>query len=183
MTGSIVARRYAHALFALEKKAGQAALEQAGANLNDLAALIAQSPELARFFRNPTFSAKEKQAVLAALGDKLSLSTSVRDFCALLADKGRLGALSAIAAQYGALLDAEKGVTRGELVTAVELGEEKRNKLLAQLEKKAGSSLSLEFKVDPAILGGMRLKIGDKVLDASLMAQLSLLKDTITRGE
>ena len=183
MTGGIVARRYAHALFVLEKKAGLPALEQCGADLGALAVLLDKSAELVRFFHNPVFSAKEKQTVLGALADKLSLSHTVRNFCYLLADKGRLDSLTGIAAQYGTLLDSEKGVKRGELITAVPLDEGKRKELLAQLEKKAGCELALEFKVDPAILGGMRLKIGDKVLDASLMAQLSLLKDTITRGE
>ena len=183
MTGSIVARRYAHALFSLEKKAGLPALEQCGADLGALAALLHKSAELVRFFRNPVFNSKEKQTVLGALADKLSLSRTVRDFCYLLADKGRLDALGAIATQYGTMLDGEKGVKRGELITAVPLDEGRQKNLLAQLEKKAGCALALEFKVDPAILGGMLLKIGDKVLDASLMAQLSLLKDTITRGE
>lgn len=182
MTLSVAARRYARALFALEKESGPDALERCGAELQALAALARESTELARLFRNPVFSAAEKQAVLGVLADRLSLGAAVRDFCGLLADKGRLDALPGIAAWYGTLLDAEKGVRRAELRTAVPLDESARERARAHLEKKAGSALALEFTVDPAILGGMVLKIGDVVLDASLMAQLSLLKDTIMRG-
>jgi F-type H+-transporting ATPase subunit delta len=182
MTGSIAARRYAQALFSLQKKSGLAALDQCAGDLGALAAVAEGSFELSHLFRNPGFSPREKEAVLGQLAEKLSISPVVIQFCRLLTEKGRLEALSAIARCFGSLLDAEKGVKRGEFITAVPLDEKKQADILAALEKKSGSRLSLEFKVNPAVLGGMLVKIGDNVLDASLKAQLSLLKDIITRG-
>ena len=182
MTGSVAARRYARALFDLAKQSGLETLEKTGADMQSFASLAQESPELARLFRDPVFSAEEKQNVVAAIADRLETGAMVRNFLYLLAEKKRLMFLDKIAGEYQALLDAEKGILRGEIVSAMPLDEATQADVLGQLEKKAGQSLVLNFKVDKALLGGMLLKVGDNVMDASLKTQLSLLKDTIKRG-
>ena len=182
MTGSVAARRYAKALFDLAKKSGPEAMEAAGADLEGFAALARESAELADLFRDPVFSSQEKQGVIAALADRLETGAMVRNFLSLLAEKHRLMLLAGIAGEYQVLLDAEKGILRGEIVSAVPLDEKTRADVVGKLEKKAGQSLVLDFKVDADLLGGMLLKVGDNVMDASLKTQLSLLKDTIKRG-
>ncbi len=183
MTGGIAARRYARALFDLGRKKGPKELDRYGADLTALADLADASSALSRLFRDPVFSPEEKRGVLAALAKKLKIGATVLNFAYLLADKGRLEFLRGIAVEYQALADAEKGIARGELVTAVPLDAAKRDAIQQKLEKKAGRSLALAYTVDEAVLGGMVLTIGDKVFDASLRAQLSLLHDTIKRGE
>ncbi|EGY24406.1 MAG TPA: ATP synthase F1 subunit delta [Desulfovibrio sp.] len=183
MTGNIVARRYARALFALGAKSGVGELDKLGSDLAALAGALDKAPELGRIFRNPIITADEKRNVILKLVEKYGVSATVRNFCLLLADKGRLDCLSDIQAFYGVLLDAEKGVIRGELMTAVELAEAKRAQVKAALEQQAGRKLELTFSVNKDILGGVVLKVGDRVLDASLRAQLGILKDNIKRGE
>lgn len=191
MTGSVVARRYAKALFWLVRrkkstKAGtreMGALEKTAEGMAFLAACVDASPELEEFFRNPVFTAEEKRGVINALADKGGISATVRDFACLLADKGRLGYFRAMAEEFQTMLDAEKGIMRGEFVSAIPLDEKKRTQVLEILEKKAGHPLALKFTVDPSILGGMKLRMGDTLRDASLNTQLSLLIDTIKRGE
>ena len=184
MTGGTLARKYARALFSLGKKSGAPQLEQYGAALAGLAGMLAISPALERMFKSPVITVAEKHALADQLLDKAGADLTVKNFCRLLADKGRLAALPAIAGCYGELLDAEKGVLRGTVITAVKLDAERQKKLKAGLEKKAGNkTLALEFHVDKAILGGLMLKVGDRVLDASLRAQLTILRDTIKRGE
>ncbi len=180
MTGSVAARRYARALFDLAKQSG--ALEKAGTDLHGVVSLARESEALARLFRDPIFSAGEKRSVLAALADRLETGAMVRDFLFLLADKSRLALLARIAGEYQILLDAEQGVLRGEIISAVPLDDKTRANVLGKLAKKAGRSLILDFKVDTTLLGGMLLKVGDSVMDASLKTQLSLLRDTIKRG-
>ena len=182
MTGSVAARRYAKALFDLAKQSGAEAMEKTGADLEAFAALTRESAELAGLFRDPVFSPQEKQRVVTALAERLETGAMVRDFLSLLADKHRLVVLTGIAAEYQLLLDAEKGILRGEIVSAMPLDEKTRADVLGKLEKKAGKALALDFKVDETLLGGMLLKVGDNVMDASLKTQLSLLKDTIKRG-
>lgn len=183
MTGNIVARRYSRALFAIGAKSGLEELTAYGDDLAALAEALEGAPELLRLFRNPLFSVEEKRKVMDSLLEKMQPSQMVRNFCALLADKGRLDHLPEISAYYGILLDAEKGVVRGELVTAIDLAEAKQDALKEKLEAQTGRKLSLTFSTDPAILGGVKLKVGDRVLDASLRAQLVGLKDNIKRGE
>jgi F-type H+-transporting ATPase subunit delta len=159
-------------------------LEQYGAALSGLAGMVAISPALERMFKSPVITVAEKRALVDQLLDKTGADATVKNFCHLLADKGRLAALPAIAGCYGELLDAEKGILRGTVITAVKLNAEKQKNLKTGLEKKAGSKkLELEFNVDKSILGGLMLKVGDRVLDASLRAQLTILRDTIKRGE
>ncbi len=183
MTGNIVARRYAKALFALGKKKGDAELEAYGKNLAQLAEVLDQSPDMLSFFKNPVFSAAEKKAVLEQILGKISVQPLVKDFCNLLADKSRLSSLQDIAADFSIYLDEIQGILRGKLVTAVDLSDSKKADLQKQLEKQTGSKVNLDYDVDKEILGGVVLKVGDKVLDASLRAQLEILKETIKRGE
>lgn len=183
MTGSVAARRYAKALFDLARQTGPEALDAAGADIANMAALTEKSQDLARLFRDPVFSPEEKRAVIGALADRLGLGGMVRNFCFLLADKHRLDLLEKIAGEYQSLADTEKGIVRGELVCAVPLDEKKQHAVRDALAEKAGKTLVLDFRVDATLLGGMVLTVGDNVMDASLKTQLGLLKDTITRGE
>ncbi|WP_027183658.1 ATP synthase F1 subunit delta [Desulfovibrio inopinatus] len=198
MTENIIARRYAKALFSLgakidgepkgkargKKKAPEEPpREKFGTDLNTLAETLEASPELLRVMANPIFSAEEKRAVLGKVMEKLSPHPMIVNFVGLLADKGRLVYLPEIAAYYGVLLDADKGIVRGELVTALALSKAKQTAIKKKLEKQLAKTLMLDFDVNEDILGGVVLKVGDKVLDASLRAQLQMLKEKIKRGE
>jgi F-type H+-transporting ATPase subunit delta len=183
LTGNIVARRYAKALFALAKKAGKKAPAEYGKDLEAFAAVLEASPDLLRVFANPVIAAEDKKAVLAGVVDKLGLKPNVVNFLSLLADKERLPIILEVAAYYRSLLDESEGVLRGQLVTAYALAEPRQDQIKTKLEKQSGKKLVLSFAVDPAILGGVLLKVGDKVLDASLRAQLEILKEQIKRGE
>lgn len=112
MIGNVVSRRYASALFALGREAGEKEMERYAATLNALGEAVEESRTLADAFRNPVLSVEEKKKVVLALLEKAGGGTMERRFCELLADKGRLPLLSAIAADYGALLDKARGICR-----------------------------------------------------------------------
>jgi F-type H+-transporting ATPase subunit delta len=183
LTGNIVARRYARALFSLGKEQGDAELVTYGQNLSGLVDALKESPQLDRIFRNPVFKVEEKKAVLNVILSKIKSKQMVINFCHLLADNNRLGFLADIQAFYAQLLDEHQGVSRGEVVTAINLDKEQRDSLKSSLEKKVNRQLILEYTVDPRILGGLVLKVGDRIMDASLRAQLVAMKETIKRGE
>lgn len=183
MTSSVAARRYAKALFDLAKSAGPGALDKTGEDIANFAALAQESPDLSRLFSYPVFSAEEKRNVVTALADRLRIAPLARDFCRLLAEKHRLALLRDIAEEYRALADAAKGILRGTVTSASPLDDTARATVQDKLEQKAGKTLVLDFTVDETLLGGMVLKMGDYVMDASLKAQLLILKDTIKRGE
>jgi F-type H+-transporting ATPase subunit delta len=183
LTGNVVARRYARALFALGKKNGLPELEHYASGLGALRAVLKASPDFAQVVRNPIFSPAEKKRVVTQLIAKLKITGAVAHFCLLLAEKDRLRELDRIAAVFDQLLDAEKGVIRGELLTAVPMDAARQSAIVKELAQKTKQTLMLSFGVSPEILGGVVLKVGDQVMDASLRAQLSILKDTIKRGE
>ncbi len=183
MTGNIVARRYASALFALGKKSGLAELEKYSSALTGMRSVLEASPDLVRVFRTPIVTGEEKSKLVKTVAEKLGFGGTILNFLLLLAEKNRLDQIEAIACVYDDLLDAEKGILRGKLFTAVEMQAEEQTKLVSALEQQAKRTLALEFGVSPEIIGGVVLKVGDLVMDASLRAQLSILKDTIKRGE
>ena len=183
MTGNIIARRYAKALFALGRKKGDAELAAYGKDLDALTEVLETAPVLLKVFANPIVGAEEKKSALMAVVDKLSVSPMVRNFLGLLAEKERLSYLPEIAAYFKTLLDASLGVVRGKLTTAVALAGPRQDELKTKLETQTGKKLELTFGVDSSILGGVVLKVGDKVLDASIRAQLEILKDQIKRGD
>ncbi len=179
----MVARRYANAIFALGAREGDEALTKHGECLANLKDMIAATPGLDLTLRSPVVSTEEKKAVVNKLLAKLKADKIMKNFCCLLADKDRLSFLRDIASRYGELLDEKKGVIRGRVTTAIPLSPEDEKKIMASLSKKGGGEIKLEFAVDASILGGMVLHMGDRVLDASLRAQLSILRETFKRGE
>ena len=183
MIGNVVSRRYAAALFSLGKEAGMAELERYGASLSALGEAVEKTPKLAEAFRNPVLSSEEKKKVVLSLLDVAGGGAVEKRFCALLADKDRLNLLPAIAADFGVMLDEASGISRGVVTTAVELDDEHMNKIKNKLESQTGRKLVLEYVIDPAIIGGIILRVGDSVYDASLRAQLDNLRESIKRGE
>ncbi|ACU91435.1 ATP synthase F1 subunit delta [Desulfomicrobium baculatum] len=184
MTGNIVARRYAKALFAVaQAQSDKGSMAQYGADLARLAGLLENAPELTKIFRNPIFGVEEKRGVINKILEKVAPCAMVRNFCLLLADKNRLSFLPEINASYGTLLDSAQGVLRGKLVTAVKLSDVVQKNVVDKLQKESGQTVVLDYEVDQEIIGGLMLKIGDKILDASIRAQLQILKENIKRGE
>jgi len=106
----------------------------------------------------------------------------VKNFCSLLADKGRLSILPEIASDFAGKLDSVQGVVRGKLVTAIKLAVKRQGEIKKRLEDQLKCKLELEFAMDKDILGGVVLQVGDKVLDASIRAQLQMMKEQIKRG-
>lgn len=183
MNGDTVARRYAHALFAIGREKGLEQVELYGSALAGLDSLYAASDSLKRLFRAPIISAAEKDKVVQRLLDDMQVDTTLRNFFRLLAEKSRLDLLPGIARVFSRLADDAAGIARGTLTTAVPLDEKKRKSVVAALGKSATRQLKLDFEVNPAILGGIVLRMGDTVMDASLKAQLNTLKENIKRGE
>lgn len=183
MKSDIVAQRYAHALFALGKEQGMPKLEAYSKVLNELAQLLETAPELTQLFRAPVISVVEKQHVLSQILERLGAEQDIRHFCFLLAERERLPLLATIIVRFRTLLDKAKDVVRGCLVTAVPVSDAKQADILSALERKTSKQLVLRFEVNPSILGGIVLQVGDRVLDASLRAQLNSLRETIKRGE
>ena len=183
MSNKVVSRRYASALFSIGSEAGMDELERYGEALRTLGEAVDKTPRLAEAFRNPVLSAEEKKKIVLSLLNVAGGGAVEQRFCALLADKGRLALLPDIAEDFGIMLDEAKGLSRGVVTTALELDEAHKDAIKTKLESQTGRSLALEYVVDPSIIGGIVLRVGDMVYDASLRAQLDNLRESIRRGE
>ncbi len=182
MTDTVLARRYAQALFTLGGREGSDTLRKRGNCLRELCGMLAIQPMLGQTLKSPVIEVRDKKAVLNKLLARLGADATMMNFCFLLADKKRLGSLVAIAQSYGEMLDEADGIRRGKVTTAIQLSPAKQAALKDELQKRTGCKMELVFAVDPEILGGMVLAVGDKVLDSSLRAQLGNLRETLIRG-
>ena len=171
-----VARRYAKALFdaALESKA----LELVEKDLEGVGQTLAASEELRALVASPVVSNARKKAAVGALFEK-KVQPLTFGFLRLLVEKNREGSLGDVLEEFRDLLDAHRGIARGELSSVVALSAEQRKVISDQLSRVTGKKVVLAEKIDPALLGGFMVRIGDMVYDASLHNQLKKLRQNL----
>jgi F-type H+-transporting ATPase subunit delta len=176
-----VARRYAKGLLAVaveEKK-----IDDYGKELEMVARLLADNAELRNAVVNPLYDRASRRKILDVLIKKLATSPVMSQFLRLALEKERLRYLTAVAAAYQKLVDDYQNVGRATVSAAVEIPAAAQEKLRAALEKATGKKIILSVKQDPDLIGGVKAKIGDLVLDGSIRTQLEGLKNSLKRGE
>ncbi len=170
-----VAGRYASALYSLAAEQRQTA--EVSTALATVEAMIAASPDLQRLVRSPVFSAADQSRALGALLDKAEITGIAANFVRLVAAKRRLFALRDMIKGYGKLYDVARGLTRAEVTSAAPLSDEQVSALKDQLRGKAGGKdVDLTVKVDPAIIGGLVVKLGSRMVDGSLRTKLNAIR-------
>lgn len=174
-----VARAYAEALLAIATERGQA--QAVGADLADVAALLAAEADVRQFLATPTLAAAvQKRALEQALGGRVQ--RVLVDFLCLLVDKGRIGALDAIAAAYGELADVAAGRIRVHVASATPLAEANVRILIDMARERLQAECMLETAVQPELLGGLVVTVGDTIYDGSLRGRLQRLRNTLMRS-
>ncbi len=170
-----VAGRYASALYALASDERQTA--EVAASLASLQTMISGSADLRRLVRSPVFSSAEQTRALNALLEKAAISGIAANFVRLVAAKRRLFALSDMIRDYNKLYDAARGLTRAEVTSAAPLSDAEVADLKDQLRgKAAGQDVALSVKIDPAIIGGLIVKLGSRMVDGSLRTKLNAIR-------
>jgi F-type H+-transporting ATPase subunit delta len=169
-----MAGRYAHALFELASEANE--IDAVGADLTRFEALVAESPDLARLVRSPVFSSEEQSRAVAAVMDKAGIGGLAGKFIRLVAQNRRLFAVAGMIRAYRALVARSRGETTAEVVAAQPLSEEHLAALKAALHASTGKDVALNVKVDPSLIGGLTVKIGSRMIDASLKTKLQSIK-------
>ncbi len=175
-----VGGRYAQALFDLAKDSG--ALGAIEADLRSFKAMRADSEDLRRLISSPTFSAEDKGRALDALADKAGFNPISRKFLGVVAANRRIAALPSIVAAFEALSAAERGVVAAEVTTAVELTKAQADAISAALRQALGKDPEVTTRVDPSILGGMKVRVGSRLYDASLRSKLDSLRFALKRA-
>lgn len=169
-----VAERYATALFAL---AGEAkAIDAVAADLDAFSAMMAGSDDLRRLVESPVFSTEDQVAAVEALLAKAGISGIAGNFIGLVASKRRLFALSGMIRAYKNLVAEAKGIVSAEVTVAEEPGAKRVEEIRAALKGVAGKDVDVAIKVDPALIGGLVVKMGSRMVDASLKTKLNSIR-------
>jgi len=175
-----VGARYAQALFDLALDSG--ALTAIEADLQSLTGARAQSADLRRLMDSPAFSAADKAKGLNAIGDKAGYHPVTLKFLGVLTANRRANALSQITDSFTRLSAAHRGVVSAEVVSAVKLTAAQQKGVAAALRQSLGKDPEITTRVDPSILGGLKVRVGSRLFDASLRSKLDTLKFALKRA-
>jgi F-type H+-transporting ATPase subunit delta len=178
---TILARRYAKALFAVGKE--NDSYEAYNEAVQGVAGLYSSTPEVADALTNPLYPLNIREKVMTGLVKSIGVDKIMGNFLNLLVQKKRAEILPEIAEEFQAMVDQEKNISHGSIVSAVELSDELQASVQAALEKLTGKKVELSTSVDPSLIGGIVAKVGDLVLDGSIKTQLAGLKDSIKGRE
>lgn len=169
-----IARPYAEALF----KASSKDLAGVAVWVEELA-VIAGNPQLQQFADNPHVTAEQVFDVIAGVA-KTGLSDTAKNFLRTVIDNGRLGVLPEIATQFRALKNAQSGSSDAVVYSAFAIDGAALVDVKAVLEKRFGRKLNVAVELLPELIGGIRVVVGDEVLDTSVKARLEQMKVALT---
>ena len=165
-----IARPYAEALF----KACASDLSSAAVWVDEFGE-VASDPELLQFSENPKVSSEQVFDVIASVV-KSTLTEAARNFLRTVIENGRLAALPEIASQFRALKNAQSGSSDAVVHSAFPIDAVALTDVAELLEKRFGRTLNLSVTIEPALIGGIRVVVGDEVLDTSVKARLEQMK-------
>lgn len=173
-------RRYALALYEIIERKGN--IDKYIQELKDVNKLLEDNEELKEVIKHPQISIKEKKKTFTSIF-KGKIDEELLSFLLILIDKDRILFLKEKIVQLEKIYLERKNTIKGIVKTTVPLTDEERNTLVAKLEKKYNKIIILEEIIDPTILGGIYLRIGNDVIDGTVKSKLDRMKQLITRTE
>jgi len=168
-----LAGRYASALFDLARDERQ--IDAVGRSLDSIDRALTESPDFGQLIASPAFGRESAGKAFAAIAQQLSLDPVTVNFLGVLARNGRKGELRNVIRIFRRLAAEHRGETTAEVVTAFPLKDDQIDALKAQLRSRAGRDVAIDATVDPAILGGIKIKLGSQMIDASIQTKLNRL--------
>ena len=171
---SLVADRYASALFDLS--AEQGAVATVSEALQGFKKLLDESAEFRTLVTSPAFTAAEQTQALTKALHSAGVEGLAANFLRLVATKRRLHALPAIIDAFRRKEDEANGVARAEAIVAKPLAFAEEELLRQALTKASGKTINLDVKTDPSIIGGVIVKLGSRMVDASIKTKLSSIR-------
>jgi F-type H+-transporting ATPase subunit delta len=169
-----VAGRYATALFDLARDANS--IDAVQADLQRFDGLIAESADLARLVRSPVFSADEQLSALSAVLERAGIGGLAAQFIKLVTKNRRLFAVADMVRGFRNLVAQHRGEVTAEVTVAEDIRDDHVAALRNALKAVSGKDVDLKIKVDPAIIGGLVVKLGSRMVDSSLRTKLNSIK-------
>ena len=168
-----LAGRYASALFDLAREEKQ--IDSVSRSLDTLKAALADSPEFKALTSSPVINRGEAAKAAAAVAPTLGLDPLTTNFLGVLARNGRLSQLEAVIRTFARLAADHRGETTAEVTSAHSLNDDQLSALKAQLRARVGTEVKIDAKVDPSIFGGIVIRLGSRMIDASIKTKLNNL--------
>jgi len=169
-----MAGRYATALFELARESN--AIEQIQRDLTTFDALIAANPDLQRLVRSPVFGADEQEKALAAVLEKAGISSTAANFLRVVTANRRLFAVRDMIRGFNKRVAAHKGEVTAQVTVAEQLSDARMGEIRDALKQVTGKDVQVDVDVDPSIIGGLKVKLGSRMIDASLRTKLNSIK-------
>ncbi len=174
---STAARRYAEAAFEIALRDGTV---EAWRRELDAAAVILGDPTVLRALENPAIPLESRAGLVTAL--EATISRPVLNLIALMIRRGRIEALPRVAAEFRRLDDQRNGVTTAIATSATPLESAEVSALTGRLEEMTGGRVELDLRVDPSLLGGLLVRVGDRLIDGSVRGRLERLRNQLVSG-
>lgn len=172
-----MAGRYATALFELAQEAKS--IDVVKADLGRFTGLLEGSEDLVRLVRSPVFTAEEQTKAVEAILAKAKIGGLAGKFISTVASNRRLFAVGQMIAGFNALVARAKGETRAEVTVAEKLEEKHLATIKEAIAASGQKNVTLDVKIDPSILGGLKVKIGSRMIDASLKTKLNSIRNAM----
>lgn len=169
-----VAERYARSLFDLAREGN--AVEAVEGSLTGFESLLNESADLTRLMRSPVFSAEDQERALGAVLAKAGVSGLAANFLRVVAKNRRLFAVPDMIRAFRRIAAEARGEVSAEVTTAHALSAAQENELKSTLAGIVGRQVAVQVTVDPALLGGMIVKLGSRQIDTSLKTKLDSMK-------
>lgn len=168
-----LARPYAEAAFQLARVGQSAGLKAWSEGLSALAALTAR-PELQECLGNPRFTRQQLADLCLQIAGK-GMSDEQTNFVRVLIDNDRLAVVGEISSLFEDLRNQHEGVKDAQITSAFPLDDSARTALVADIERKFGCKIQASISIDPELIGGVRVAVGDEVIDASVRGKLAAM--------
>ncbi len=180
MRDRAVAKRYAQALLTVARRRG--IVEPVAESYRDVRAIMEQTPQLEQLLRAPQIGRDRKRELLGKVfGGRIE--DVLLHFFDLLLEKDRLEFLADIQQEYQALVEREQGLARAVVTTAVPLPDDLRQELARRLEELTGKRIVMTSEVDPGVIGGVCVKLGDRVIDGTIRTNLARLRAQLAEAD
>lgn len=181
----LIAKRYAEAFFEVAIETDN--LEGFKEQISAVSRILEEEEELKTIFQHPKLSRDEKKDILNSLFEG-KVSSEMMNLLYIVVDKGREKYIKSIQKEYIALANEKQGIVEGKAITAIEMEDNKLRELEQKLSEKLNKKIKLTNEIDKNILGGVLVKIGDKVIDSSVKGQIDkitkeLNTTTVTKKE
>ena len=170
----LAAKRYAEAAFQIALEKGN--LDEWSAAISEIAAMYSEA-EVKAVLENSRMSLEAKYQLI----DKLltDLQSPQRNLARLLVRKSRVGLVKEIAEEFSSMVEEREGIVRAKVFTAVPITDSERAQILQALRQRTGREVILDVEVDPELLGGIVIQMGDRLIDASTRARLESLRESL----